>query len=157
MAELSPKRVLLTGQLEPKLRLRVRVDDEPPGRGAYSAPEVLRGGACSQASDAYALGVILYELLTQKRAYNDVISKGDAGSSEVLWRDVASNNKRPSFDSGAEVAALLKSIILDCWRAAPPAAQQPQPHRLVAPLHRPLEDVSGSNRRASDLAALAGR
>jgi non-specific serine/threonine protein kinase/serine/threonine-protein kinase len=35
----------------------------------YASPEQLRGGAVSTASDLYSLGVLLFELLTEKRPY----------------------------------------------------------------------------------------
>ncbi len=37
----------------------------------YAAPECLRGEACTQASDLYSLGVVLYEMLTRKLPYGE--------------------------------------------------------------------------------------
>src|SRR6476619_7865675 len=39
------------------------------GTPAYMAPEQLRGAGVTQASDIYALGLVLYELFTGKRPY----------------------------------------------------------------------------------------
>src|SRR5262250_1173945 len=40
------------------------------GTPAYMAPEQLAGGAASVKSDLYALGLVLYELFTGKRAFD---------------------------------------------------------------------------------------
>ncbi|MCK6509967.1 bifunctional serine/threonine-protein kinase/formylglycine-generating enzyme family protein [Myxococcota bacterium] len=47
-------------------------DKIPRGTPAYIAPEVLTKGIISPALDQYALGVILYEILTGKRPFEEV-------------------------------------------------------------------------------------
>ena len=46
------------------------VDADVTGTPQYMAPELLRGGAASIATDIYALGLILFEVFTGKRAYD---------------------------------------------------------------------------------------
>ncbi|MBA3034591.1 MAG: bifunctional protein-serine/threonine kinase/phosphatase [Gammaproteobacteria bacterium] len=43
-----------------------------PGTPSYMAPELLSGAAANEASDLYAVGVTLYQLLTRKYPYGEV-------------------------------------------------------------------------------------
>lgn len=45
-------------------------EQQTPGTYAYMAPEVAYGGTASRASDIYALGMVVFEMLAGKRAYD---------------------------------------------------------------------------------------
>lgn len=53
------------------------------GTVAYAAPELLRGGRASEASDQYSLGATLYALLSGRAAFS---SETDQTPAAVVWR-----------------------------------------------------------------------
>jgi eukaryotic-like serine/threonine-protein kinase len=58
----------------------------------YASPEQLRGEPLAITSDVYSLGLVLYELLTDKRARND----DSGGATAILAQVLASKPPRPS-------------------------------------------------------------
>jgi TolB-like protein len=59
------------------------------GTPDYMAPELWKGGKASIASDIYALGVILFELVSGRRAHNE----GEAWEERLTWRPPAVHPK----------------------------------------------------------------
>ncbi|KAK8880769.1 hypothetical protein M9Y10_003457 [Tritrichomonas musculus] len=82
------------------------------GNPSYSAPEVLEHGDYTKASDVYAFGIIVYELMTlkkpfKKNSYNDIYN-------EVVLKD-----KRPKLDNN--IPKCYRNLIDVCWSANPEA------------------------------------
>jgi len=100
---------------------------------AYAAPEQVRGGAVTTATDVYALGVVLYEVLASRRPY-DV-----AGASPTeLERTLATRPARPSAvvaerDRARRLRGDLDTIVLK--------AMAPEPERRYATASALADDL----------------
>jgi serine/threonine-protein kinase len=84
---------------------------------AYAAPEQVLGRPVSAATDVYALGVLLYELLAGARPY-----RPDATASDLERAIVEEAPPPPSRRSGHDAAALrgdLDTIVLKALKKAP--------------------------------------
>jgi len=81
--------------------------DVPMGTGAYIAPEQIAGDRSEPRSDVYALGVLLYQLLTGRLPFG--APHGRAGMARRLWRDpVPPRGLRP------DCPEWLQEIVLRC-------------------------------------------
>ena len=87
----------------------------------YVAPEVITGQPPRPATDVYALGIVLYELLCGRSPYRG------GGVSEVLWRHATCVPVRP-----AGLPEPLWRAILDCL--APDPDERPAPAALATRL-----------------------
>lgn len=76
------------------------------GTPEYMAPEVILGHGSSMASDLYAVGIILYELITGSTPF----AGGSAG--EIVRRHLEDEVVPPSLRCEAEMPAMLERIML---------------------------------------------
>jgi serine/threonine protein kinase len=121
--DLKPGNILLDEQGEPVVSdfgLAKRLDvsatmtlpNQPIGTPAYMAPEQAHGDATTAASDIWALGVILYELLIGRRPF--LGDGADEVKQRVLHADPLSPRRlRP------DLPADLETIVLTCLAKEP--------------------------------------
>ena len=118
------------------------------GTAGYMSPEQVRGGAVDHRADLFALGCILYELLTGRRAFQGDSSVDTlhatlhadppavttlAGVPEPLARVVSrSLEKQPAnrFQSSADLRFALDTIAETVRSSAPPPLAGPRPSPL---------------------------
>lgn len=112
------------------------------GTPAYMAPELRRGGAASAQSDLYALALVLYELVTGRRPFDDGGSRDQvphppstlvpdvhAGLERVVLRALDSNPAARPESAMAFSAELPGGNLL---QAALEAGQTPSPNLVAA-------------------------
>lgn len=158
--DVSPHNVILSFEGEVKLLdfgiARPMTDLEEGVRGAggkqaYMSPEQARGESIAEASDVYSLGLVLYELLTNKRIFT---SDEDGELDRSFVPDVRSYNP----DIPAVLAEIVEQVLQVDPTARPTAAELES--RLRAFLfevgfHSATPAISAVMRRlfADDLAA----
>lgn len=116
--DLKPANVMLDGRGRVRLTdfglaaLQDGAADVRSGTPAYMAPEQLAGKEVTQRSDLFALGLVLYEVFTGKKAF-------PAGGRDELMRlhAEATPNKPSSHVSGLDPTA--ESVILKCLHKDP--------------------------------------
>lgn len=80
-------------------------DQQTPGTYAYMAPEVVYGAPASRASDIYALGMVIFEMLAGKRAY-DVREKDELIAAMTAQPQPDLTEYRPDLPPGVRVAVM---------------------------------------------------
>jgi hypothetical protein len=91
----------------------IRGNEIRSGTPAYMSPEQLAGKEVSTKSDIYALGLVLYEIFTGKRAF------GDKSAGPIHARD----DRTPSRPSSVvkDLDPIVEKIILRCLEVEPSA------------------------------------
>ena len=132
--DLKPSNVMLDGKGRARITdfgLAIAAEDADREKGAagtpgYLAPELLTGAKPSVQSDLYALGLILYELFTGKRAF-------DAPSVAELHREQTETNPTPPSSLVKNLDPAVERAILRCLDRDP--AQRPRsPYSVAAAL-----------------------
>ena len=99
------------------------------GTLAYMAPEQLEGAETSPATDIYAFGLVMYEMLTGSRAFPDNLPFGG----------IASRLKRPPPSP-----KLLAPELDEQWEAAILRCLQPDPRARFQSVKQVIEAISAS-------------
>jgi len=142
----SEHRAIMESLLTPK-------DGRTIGTPAYMAPELLTGGASSPASDVYAAGLVLYELLGHTLLFPDrpardqlkARTEGDPALAvrvpspldEILGRMLARDPERRFIDAGEALSELVNMETAPIEIAElvpqPPASVPPSRRRSMPP------------------------
>ncbi|MGE0142123.1 MAG: protein kinase [Planctomycetota bacterium] len=119
------------------------------GSLAYAAPEVLRGEPPSPASDLYALGIVLFELLTARHPFGDA-----RDADELLWMQLEVEPPRASHLE-PRTSVFLETMVAELLRKAP--NDRPQPASALARIFGDGEASSHWRARERSAPALASR
>ena len=112
--DLKPANVMLDGRGRARITdFGVAVAEESAGESvaagttAYMAPEQLAGKSATQKSDIYALGLVLYEIFTGKRAFNT------KNLADLVRQQASMTVARPSSIAPG-IAPAVERAILQC-------------------------------------------
>ena len=151
--DLKPANIMIDGKGQVRITdfgIAALVDDKESGgmagTPAYMAPELYQGGQPSVRSDLYALGIVLYELLTGKQPFDGLapnhparsatpaapstVCEGIDGVVEQVVLDCLDSDPRRRPESAYAVAAALPGA--DPLAAAVAAGKTPSPSMVVA-------------------------
>ena len=115
--DIKPANIFMVGRTHPKVldfgiarvvRARTGGHSEQPalqgGSPHYIAPEQLQGGETDARTDVFALGAVLYELLTGRKAF-------DGDSLEEIGQAVLATPPRPAHELAPGVPAAVSQIV----------------------------------------------
>ena len=111
--------------------------NDQPGAPFYQAPEVLKGGKDSIASDIYALGLVIDDMVTKSRAFT-------AESIHALYWQKLREKPVPPSQRSANLPAKWEKVILKCLHADP-AHRYASPMDVLRDLERTTELISEPN------------
>jgi serine/threonine-protein kinase len=109
------------------------------GTPVYMAPEQLEGRPATQSSDLYALGLVLWEIVTGQRLF-------DGSGLDEIRRQHAAPKGRPSFFA-TDLDPAIERVILDCLSESP--AERPRSVRQILDGLPTAGSVSSAGSRSS--------
>ncbi len=134
--DIKPANIFMVGRTHPKVldfgiarvvRARAGGHSEQPallgGSPHYIAPEQLQGGQTDARTDIFALGAVLYELLTGRKAF-------DGESLEEIGQAVLATPPRPAHELAPGVPAAVSQIVSRMLAREPDA--RPRSARVLA-------------------------
>jgi len=128
--DLKPSNVMLDGKGRARITdfgLAIEASDadgeRPAGTPGYMAPELFKSAAPTVQSDLYALGLVLYEVFTGKRAF-------EAPDLAELYRKQSETNPTPPSNLIKNFDPAVERVILRCLDRDP--AQRPRSAHAVA-------------------------
>ena len=103
------------------------------GTPNWSAPELLQEAEYDRSIDVYSFGIMMWELVSRKLPWNDIMAADLEGFKAVLLDAIWSGRRPPTAGPGFEgcpepFAALMRA----CWSTAP--ADRPNFDFIVASL-----------------------
>ncbi|KAF8774789.1 Mitogen-activated protein kinase kinase kinase like protein [Argiope bruennichi] len=107
------------------------------GSAAWMAPEVFEGSQYSEKCDIFSWAIILWEVLTRKKPYND----GEGATAfGILW--AVHHGKRPPLIAGCP--KLLENLMTRCWSKNP--AVRPSMMTIQAELSKVFQFMKGADK-----------
>lgn len=98
------------------------------GTPVYMAPEVLNNEKYSEKADIYSFGMVLWEIFTGNRPYEDEQYRS---LNHFQLVQCILNNERPSLDG---IESTISQIICECWNINP--VIRPSMNEIVVRLKR---------------------
>ena len=143
--DIKPENILLSNEGRIKLSdfgLARNVDtrteaSELLGTVGYMAPELVTGGAATKATDVYACGIMLYEMLTGSRPY-----VGEQ-SMQIAYQHAHSRVPAPSL-ANPELSAALDRLVL--LATEPNPANRPADAAALLSAQQQLDSLAPDNR-----------
>ncbi|GIY94757.1 mitogen-activated protein kinase kinase kinase 7 [Caerostris extrusa] len=107
------------------------------GSAAWMAPEVFEGSQYSEKCDIFSWAIILWEVLTRKKPYND----GEGATAfGILW--AVHHGKRPPLISGCPKP--LENLMTRCWSKSP--SVRPSMMTIQAELSNLFQFMKGADK-----------
>jgi serine/threonine-protein kinase len=127
------------------LSLREEPSAERVGVPGYWAPEQARGDQLTSGVDVYAVGLLMFELLSGERAFNV-----DTFTDKAL-HDMHANNRRAPWPRNLELPIEVRAVV-DAALGDTPEDRPPDAAAMYAQVEALLEDPEESQRRLAVVA-----